>query len=278
MAFRPFGDPFVITSSLQPEQAKTAIRSGLRKWLDVKGGARGWIVGNTICLWLSAFDKQGPMLLGRIKPDKSGTCVSGRAGSDLNGSLFAVLICLALAVLIYYQNLDGMSTVQTVLLSLLAVGVPGLVLWAKHAFRKDAAPLVHYLDKVLAPSGKADVQATEPIVFKRELSMDINGAPFTDELSSADIFDALQGLDSGEFLILIEGDQHYLQAYVDSDLLIMEKRDGGHSRHYRAERAGASPPQALETHFTKQEIWLTIKAYLTADQEPDFLRWVKHKV
>ena len=77
MPFEPIGYRFEVRSPRPPAEVKTGIRSRKKGWFDVKSGARGWIAGPFICLWFSAFDEAGPMLLGIISRDGAGTRVRG---------------------------------------------------------------------------------------------------------------------------------------------------------------------------------------------------------
>src|SRR5947207_232306 len=107
MAFQPFGFRFEIQSQMPPSQTKAAIRPRLKKWFDVQNGARGWIIGPFICLWFYAFNRSGPMLLGRMSSDGFTTRISGRAGSDLNGMAWFTIIIIFLALVFARPIIDG---------------------------------------------------------------------------------------------------------------------------------------------------------------------------
>jgi hypothetical protein len=98
VAFEPFGYRFEIHSPLAPAEVKTAIRSRSKDWTDPKNGARGWVVGPFVCLWLNLANPNGPMLFGRFKRAEAGTTITGRAGSDLNGLLLYALLLPLLAL------------------------------------------------------------------------------------------------------------------------------------------------------------------------------------
>jgi hypothetical protein len=99
MPFQPFGYHFQVDLPVRPASAKTAVRQRLKPWFEMKSGARGWIIGPFICLWLRALDRYGPMLFGTIRSQGLGTRISGRAGSDLNGiAWFGGLATLVIAM------------------------------------------------------------------------------------------------------------------------------------------------------------------------------------
>lgn len=146
MAFQPFGFPFKIDSPLQQSDLKAAIRSGKRPIFDQANGARGWVLGPLICLWLSAYDPQGPMLLGWISQSQSGSRVVGRAGSDLNGLLMLVATMPVMAFAVCGMAFGGGYPVgRIVIVSVVYILICATVLVSKHIFRTEAKPLVDFL-------------------------------------------------------------------------------------------------------------------------------------
>lgn len=151
MAFQPFGYPFDISSSLSPSELKKSIRSRSKDWFDMKDGARGWVVGPVVCLWFSAFDRHGPMLLGWISQSTWGTRIAGRAGSDLNGVLLLVALTPFMVFCLSMMPLTGGVAFVAGFWVLICV----IVLWAKHVFRREAEPLVRFLKEVATKSGQS---------------------------------------------------------------------------------------------------------------------------
>jgi len=92
MAFQPFGCAVDIRSEMAPRAVRSAIRRRWRGWFDPINGSRGWMIGPFICLWRSALDSRGPILLAVVSSDGFGSRISGRAGSDLNGIAMMVLL------------------------------------------------------------------------------------------------------------------------------------------------------------------------------------------
>jgi hypothetical protein len=152
VAFQPFGPRFDIRSPLPPEGVKAAVRTRKKRWFDHKRGARGWIAGPFICLWWHPYNQQGPMLLGRIVEDGSGTRISGRAGLDLNGVIAVVLIAVAaipitwLLVSSGQASLEGALRVAGIFAALLALGF-----WARSFFHREAEPLLRFLRNAVTP-------------------------------------------------------------------------------------------------------------------------------
>ena len=110
MAFQPLGYRFEITSPLSLQEAKRRIRLRKMGWLDPKNGARGWIIGPVLCLWLSAFDRHGPMVVARMKHDGMKTKVVGRAGADLNGTALFALLAPLMAWLTFQMARHGQGS------------------------------------------------------------------------------------------------------------------------------------------------------------------------
>lgn len=152
MAFQPFGPRFDIHSPLPFERAKAAIHKRKKRVFDPKNGARGWIVGPFICLWWTPYNKQGPMVFGRIARDGSGTRISGRAGLDLNGAVAAALIAIAAIPITWVMVSSGQASPNGALLfasvfaALLLLGF-----WARSFFHREAEPLVRFLRNAVTP-------------------------------------------------------------------------------------------------------------------------------
>jgi len=146
MTFQPFGFPFDINSTHQPSDVKDAIRSGRKPLFDQQDGARGWVAGPLICLWFSAFDRQGPMLLGWISQSPSGTRIVGRAGSDLNGLLMLIATMPVMTFAVYRMvSLGDYPIGRVLIVSVFYVAICAVVLFSKHRLRREAKPLVGFL-------------------------------------------------------------------------------------------------------------------------------------
>lgn len=275
MAFQPFGYEFDIRSRLSPAQAKAAIRERKKDWFEPADGARGWIAGSFICLWFSAYDSQGPMLFGWISPHGSGTRISGRAGSDLNGLAFvapvllAIVLSMAISMIVAGDHSPG--TVRTILflVVLLALG-----LWFKHIFRKEAQPLVHFVEAAVAD--EASKRAKSPVgPLKKHLTLSVAGEKIATPVTTDAIERALLDVGAGGFLVLAVAEEIYLQtASRDADRFIIEWRDGAVSRHFRAVRSeitrGGGPKSDL---FSFDEVLLALTAFATDTPMPVIVAW-----
>jgi hypothetical protein len=135
---------------MQPSDVKAAIRARKCGWFDTKNGARGWIAGPFICLWFSAFDRHGPMLLGKISEVGTSTRISGRAGSDLNGLIIFIAL-LPLMPLFLYDSIQAGDFTLTSLFVLSYL----LVFWLSHRDRREAEPLVRFLKEAASAPGRS---------------------------------------------------------------------------------------------------------------------------
>ena len=146
MAFKPLGYRIDIPTLLSEESVRAAIRSKKSGWLAAEGLPRGWVLGPFVCLWQSAFSRYGPMVLARITSDGFRTRIIGRAGSDLNGTIWCLLLAVLLVWLIWKMYETGQGNSQTYVVIGLAVGLGlPLTLWFNSKDRRDADPLVEFL-------------------------------------------------------------------------------------------------------------------------------------
>lgn len=277
MAFQPFGYHFEVKSELTPSELKAAIRDRKKSWFDPKNGVRGWIVGPFICLWSSAFDQHGPMLMGRISPDDHGSKVSGRAGSDLNGVALLGFLVPLFAVALYAMYVDqGYAAKQIAVSGGFFAAITLLVLWSKHAFRREAEPLIRFLNDVARKSGRPSraklTASTTSELFKLNVGGDNHVGPITSQV----IQDALLNVGAGDFVILSSGEEAYIQTLSrDGDGFILEKREGNAHRHFQANRKnGLSTPTGDPQIFTFDEIREAFMAYVSKSPMPTYLSWV----
>jgi len=272
MAFQPFGYRFDIRSQSAPAEVKAIIRSHKRRWLDPKKGARGWIAGPFICLWLSGLDRQGPMLFGRISRDKSETRISGRAGSDLNGlAMFAILIPGLLAIYCL-TAIDGRYTFKdlAVIGALMAFGP--LALWISHKNRHAADALVRFLRDTVTGAGRPLRKKPAKIRVSRPHAI---GVDHKIPATSDSIHDSLLAAGAGDFVVLALDPENYIQTASQGDGYILEMREGNHQRHYRAARRGTARSYDGNSAyiFTYKEVLAAFMAYSSDAPMPGFLGW-----
>lgn len=273
MAFQPFGYRFEVRSPTQPSEVKAVIRSRKKQWFDPKNGARGWIVGPFICLWFSAFDRYGPMLFGRIAHDGFGTRITGRAGSDLNG-LAMVCLLLPLMAWLFYQmpSEEGLTTKQILFIGGF-MALPLLVFWTSHKFRRDAEPLVRFLGDALTPSGRALRKKSATTKISKAFSLDVGGDSQKGPVTPDAIHDALLGIGAEDFFILSSAPETYMQTAFRDGGYIIEKRDGGDQRHFRALRRTPLSKGHSDAVFSFEEVRETFMAYASEAPMPPFLIW-----
>jgi hypothetical protein len=274
MPFQPFGYRFEIKSPMPPSNVKAVIRSRKNGWLAAKNGARGWIVGPVICLWLSAFDRYGPMLFGRISRDNFGTRIKGRAGSDLNGLAMYLFLVPLLAFFLYEMIVaDEATGAQIAIIGGLILLTP-LMLWWSHQDRRKAEPLVRFLQDVAAPSATMRGARVGGVQLAKHFEMDVSGEKTSDPVTASSIYEALLASGIGDFIILAENDETYIQTLLKEPGLIIEKRDGGAAQHYRAIRAGQiRSSEGSDVFFSFEETWQVLAAYMSGSTMPGFIGW-----
>jgi hypothetical protein len=276
MAFQPFGYPFLVRSHFSPSQVKAHVRSRTKTLFDPKNGARGWIVGPFICLWFSAFDRYGPMLVGRISRDDLGTKIGGRAGSNLNGvAMFAVLMVM-MALIAVREYLLGNYPVREIAMlgGIIAIMSP-LMLWGADKYKADAEPLVRFLrNAVVKPDHSPRAQPALPplpATFPKFMTLEVSGSVLDGPATPASVRDALLEIESDGFIILSSAEEAYLQSVGQYDGYVIEKRDGGDQNHYRAARLEAGDLSS----FTFEETLAVFLAYGSEAPMPSFLEWKK---
>jgi hypothetical protein len=263
MAFQPLGYRFEITSPLSLEKAKGRIRQKKKGWLDPQNGARGWILGPFMCLWLSAFDRYGPMVVARLEHDGMKTKIVGRAGADLNGTVLFLFLTPLMAWLVYQMVRHGQgSTGQYVILGLLfGVGLP-LTLWINSSDRREADSLVHFVRKTLAPTDRS-ARGSPPSSPARSnpVRLIVNGEERAG-ISTDQLDETLSALSIGDFAILEFTPDEYMQALSNEDHYIVEKREGSAARHFQAIllKGGLGEHQQYEASLTQLRDVMT--AYL----------------
>ena len=276
MAFEPFGYKFDIQTHSDAESVKSAIRKKMKRWFDLKNGARGWIAGPFICLWFSAFDRQGPMLLGLISRDNLGTRIHGRAGSDINSVAMSSLIMFVVMLAALPTTVSRGTTAGQYLVcaSIFAVGaviIYGIALLD----RRDAEPLVRFLRDTVAAPGLSLRSRFAPVAISNSIGMVVDGDQHEGPLTAEMIHDALLEIGTGNFVILETGPEDYLQTIGERGGYVIEKREGDALSHFggihtdRIEQ-GAKMVGHL---FSFEEVLPVFLAYASGDEAPAYVRW-----
>lgn len=272
MPYLPFGFPFQVATRMPPAAAKTAIRAHTIGWFDKKTGARGWIIGPVICLWLTALDPRGPMLLGWMSAHGSGGVIRGRAGSDLNGLLITTLWLLVLCLFFAPWVIRSPST-ENIILAVVVLLIFSLRFLLHHKDRGEAVPLVRFLEDVLSEPGKALRQGwTRSFSITRPLTLNVNGDDHKGPVTSAAIYDAMMAMGEHDFLILSSDDEIYMQAASVHGGFIIERRDGDQARHFHAHRQD-EPVRKQPAVFSFEDAMAVIGAYVSDKPTPAFIRW-----
>lgn len=275
MGFQPFGYRFEIITNLHPKKAKAALRSKMTGMFDAKNGARGWIAGPFICLWFSAFDRYGPMLFGLISTNNVCTRVHGRAGSDLNGVLMCTLLIPLMAWLVFKMLSEGQASGgQILFIALISVVSGPLIYWWAHKDRKDAEPLVRFLQKALAQPDARSKSTVSARKIQDGLRLILKGEYLEGPVTEAAVQGALMRVGNRDFMIIESAPQDYLQTACRDGGYILEVRKGGPGAHYQAVRnGGVVGSSATENDIlTYEEVSAAMASYVSGDPLPSILR------
>ena len=215
---------------------RTTIRSNKKSWFETKNGPRGWIIGPVVCLWLSAFDRYGPMAIALLKSDGFETRIVGRAGADLNGMALFLLLTPLMGWITWQMHTHGQGTLQAYITIgiVFGLGLP-VTLWVNSKDRRDADPLVSFLRRVTTHGGRAPQRTKDLSDERHQITVQFAGRPETLDISEKELFEELASLANGDFIVLAKEDEHYMQVASTHSHLILEKREGSPGNHFRAE-------------------------------------------
>ncbi|MBA4010457.1 MAG: hypothetical protein C0481_01200 [Phenylobacterium sp.] len=274
MAFQPFGYAVDIRSQMTPRAVRSAIRRRWRGWFDPIDGSRGWMIGPFICLWRSALDSRGPILLAVISSDGFGSRISGRAGSDLNG--IALMVLLGPAILISMigavQAGQGTTTWAVGWGIVLMLGL-GLTLWWGHADRREAEPLVRFLTDVVTVSGQSARMSRLLEDAAIDITLDVDGHRRKGPVTAATLYDHLLEMADGGVLILERRSEVCMQATARDGGFALEKREGGRREHFRAVRSGMPPGGGDRLLFSFEEAVDACLDYAEGGAVPSTVGW-----
>lgn len=274
MAFEPFGYPFEIRSNLTPEEAKASIRRKKQSWFDSISGPRGWIIGPFLCLWMSAFDRTGPMLIGLLQRDDRGSRVRGRAGSDLNGIAYLAFMGAILLFAAIQMIRQGDLAVEKLGLyfGLPIAGILALVLWWAHKDRTQAEPLVHFLNQTLGrPAPPQPLRRRELQVRGLPASLIIDDDKTISAPAAKDIYDFVEGLLARrcEFGVLKRSEEEFMQTACSAGRLAIELRKGDARHHFHAVTTDGQENQWID----KQTVADTLLSYLEGREREARVIW-----
>lgn len=276
MAFQPFGYPFDISSPLSPADLRKSIRSRSKDWFDTKDGARGWVVGPVVCLWFSAFDRNGPVLIGWISRKTWETRIVGRAGSDLDGLLLLVAITPFIVFYLFMRaSTGGGPSLELAAFAGFFALIWVAALWATHRFRREAEPLVRFLRDAATKSNPP--RQTQPAAGAHPsgLILTVSGEDHAGGATLDNIREALLGIGLGGFAVLASASEIYLQTAWQDGGFIIEMRDGDEARHFRAARSDRPVRSKDQSRllFTFEEVLAVFIAYASETPMPASVAW-----
>lgn len=272
MAFTPFGYRFELISTLPLAEARASLRAKRVGWFEVKSAPRGWLIGPVFCLWLSAFDRYGPMVFGLCTEHARGTRVRGLAGSDLNGVLMFTLLIALMIFLAFVIAADGAAPAQLLPAAAVFLVAGPLVYWFAHKDRRQAEPLIHFIEDALGkarprvkrPSRNDSIPPLPMRLLVCEESP--NGSIATAEA----VCTAIETIryDPNGFAVLQRDDWHFMQTAAKDGGFALEKREGADAAHVAGERIGDGSEL-----FSAEEVTEALLAYLGGDAAPAGVRW-----
>jgi len=270
--FEPLGYTFEVASPFPPENVKSSIRAGKKGWLDPKDGPRGWIIGPLMCLWMSAFDRYGPMIIAVVKKDGSGTRVVGRAGADLNGTAFFLLLAPLMALITWKMHQAGQGSTRSyvVIGAIFGLGLP-LTLWLNSQDRKHAEPLVRFIRNTITPSARSRRTNLGSVTIDPIVRLSESGRERIGPVTAQDVYDTLQNAGVGDFVIISTAAETYLQTLLQNDGFVIERRDGDRMHHFKAVRR--SGDIKVRDLFSFEETLAAMIAYGSGSVLPATIGW-----
>lgn len=276
MAFQPLGYRFDIRTKLALPATRRAIRQRWKGWFAPVNGPRGWMIGPFVCLWLSAFDRYGPLLVGVMSNDGAETKISGRAGSDLNGVLLALFLLPVVVLCVFLAVKAGQITpLRASFLAGLITFFVGVAAWWGHLARREAEPLVRFLKDAVATSGAAVRARRLGGPVSPDIKLDLNGRMYQGPVTAATIYEAMLSMEERGFLILERAPHVYMQTAGRDGGFVLEKREGSHLHHFRAVRLGApiKPKGGKRDRLSFDEAVDACLAYASGSSPPNVFRW-----
>lgn len=253
---------------------KSAIRANKSGWFESKRSPRGWIIGPVLCLWMSAFDRHGPMVIAGIRSDGFGSRIVGRAGADLDGMLLFILLTPMMAWITWQMHMHGQGTVRAYLIIglLWGVGLP-LTLWINSKDRRDADPLVSFLRRVAQHGGSAARGHQNLSDERHPIKVEVAGRSWASKISETELFDALARMANGDFIVLAKGDEQYIQVASTASHFVVEKREGDASKHFRAELSKGDSDGSVQYDESLRRAFDVLSPFMKGQQPVRDLSW-----
>jgi hypothetical protein len=164
MNFRPFGTKIDLYSPLPPDECRRRLEAKFVPGWERPNvrRPRGRFFGRLLIMWLGAFDwinrESEPKLIMWLKPQASGTRISGRAIPGIQFVLYLIPAAIgaiwgSLALLAYQPNhppADPITyVVVKIIVALVPVGFVASIWWFADAESKYGRPLRTFLERTL---------------------------------------------------------------------------------------------------------------------------------
>ncbi len=112
------------------------------------------------------------------------------------------------------------------------------------------------------------------MTISKAFSLDVGGERRKGPVTPASIHDALLGIGAGDFVILASASETYIQTAFRDGAYVIEMRDGGDQRHFRAlRRIVPTAASASNVVFSFEEVREAFMAYASKAPMPPFVMW-----
>jgi hypothetical protein len=108
---------------------------------------------------------------------------------------------------------------------------------------------------------------------RHAIKVQLAGRIEASDISDEELFEALAGLVNGDFIILAKADEYYMQAISTHSHLIVEKREGGPSKHFRAELPRGESDGSLEYDVSLSRAFHVLSSFAKGHQPDRDLSW-----
>ena len=258
---------------MSPSAVKAAIRSKKKGWFEAKDGPRGWIAGPYLCIWNSALQQLGPMVLARVSYRDGTTFIRGRAGSDLNGTLALIAWSVLVAMMVIGAFLQGQALDQFAFVVLLYVISAPLILWMANSDKREADPLVRFLRRSV---GSPTPNSTQPEEDERStipVTLNIDGEVISQSPTPEALRSAIQELSVDGFIILERTPQSFMQVLSRKEDFQLEKREGSASRHFQVHLPKGRSADDPAYDRSEREVIAVMTCYLLGESPSGLLSW-----
>jgi hypothetical protein len=209
-----------------------------------------------------------------ISSDRTGSRISGRAGSDLNGVLMTLILALLLVFVLIQMIAERAATLSQMFIigGLVLVGVP-LTLWVGHKDRREADPLVSFFRRVAKSQTGVEASSVNLSTKRHSIEVEVSGLHWASEISDKELFEALAGLAANDFIVLAKEDERYMQVASTPNAFVMEKREGNADLHFQAKLPKGEADGSADYDASLRRAFEALSAFTKGHQPDRDLDW-----